>query len=258
MGKHVSNFVTIDPNDEVVASFIVDDITPDRDIAVFTKNGMVKRIPLSSLIVARSNKLYTYIKLKDNDEVKNVNIAKENTMIVTKSGYYISYKTKEIPETTSGKSSGVKGINLHDDEVVSGLNYDDNDEYLNIFTNKKTAKRVKLSELSQLSRAKRGSQVIKKVKTTNYEIISALITCTRDIIGLDSFDEVGTLKNTDISIMDIASTGSNIASNTFYKAFVYANPVKEIVLPKDHVKQEKVEEETEKQEEINFIDDFKL
>ena len=58
--------------------------------------------------------------------------------------------------------------------------------------------------------------------------------------------------------MDIASTGSNIASNTFYKAFVYANPVKEIVLPKDHVKQEKVEEETEKQEEINFIDDFKL
>src|SRR5574344_1555363 len=258
MGKHISNFVTIDPNDEVVASFIVDDITPDRDIAVFTKNGMVKRIPLSSLMVARSNKLYTYIKLKDNDEVKNVNIAKENTMIVTKSGYYISYKTKEIPETTSGKSSGVKGINLHDDEVVSGLNYDDNDEYLNIFTNKKTAKRVKLSELSQLSRAKRGSQVIKKVKTTNYEIISALITWTRDIIGLDSFDEVCTLKNTDISIMDIASTGSNIASNTFYKAFVYANPVKEIVLAKDHVKQEKVEEETEKQEEINCIDDFKL
>ena len=252
LGKHISNLVTISPDDYVLNSFIVNESISSDNLLVVTKNGMVKRTNISDLFVSRYTKLYTYIKLKDDDEVKFVDIEKENTMIVTKSGYYISYKTNEIP-ITSSKSSGVKGINLRDDEVASGLTYDENDEYLDIFTNQKTAKRVKLNELDQLTRAKRGSMVIKKVKTTNYEIVSALITNTKDKIGLSMLEDIGELKNTDIPIMDLASTGSTIAKKKYLNAFVFAD-IKKVYF--DDTK--KKETKTIEQEKMEFIEDFKI
>ena len=256
LGKHVSNLVTISPDDTVINSFIINENVSDDNILIVTKNGMVKRTNISDLIVSRYTKLYTYIKLKLDDEVVFAGYEKENTMIITKTGYYISYKTSEIP-ITSSKSSGVKGINLKDDEVVSGLTYDEKDEYLNIFTNQKTAKRIKLSEINQLSRAKRGSMVIKKVKTTNYEIISSLITNTKDQIGLSMLEDIGELKNTDIPIMDLQSTGSAIAKKKFLNAFIFAD-IEKVYFDESIKKKEKKDAETEKQETLEFIEDFKI
>ena len=261
LGKHISNFVAIDPNDEVVKAYVVDDISHDMEVVIFTKDGMVKKINLNDLTVSKYNKLYTYIKLKDDDVVVDVQRAKENTMIVSKSGYYISYKTAEIPNVSSGKSAGVKGINLKDDEVVSGLTYNKDDEYLNIFTNQKTGKRIKLSDLTESSRAKRGSMVIKPVKSTNYEIISALITETKDIIGLEKLEDTEEIKNTDISIMDLASTGSNITKSRYTKAFIVATLKKVDEVPKEEKAKTKEVKPTKKelqQQELEFIDEFKI
>lgn len=255
LGKHISNLVTISPDDSVLNSFVVNENVSDDNLLIITKCGMVKRTNIKDLFVSRYTKLYTYIKLKDDDEVRFVDYEKENTMIVTKTGYYISYKTIEIP-LASSKSSGVKGINLKDDEVVAGLTYDDTDEYLDIFTNQKTAKRVKLNELDQLSRAKRGSMVIKKVKTTNYEIVSALITQAKDQIGLTMLEDIGELKNTDIPIMDLASTGSSIAKKKFISAFVFTD-IKKVYFDDSKKKVVKTEEQ-EKQEKMEFIEDFKI
>ena len=259
LGKHVSNIVAIHPEDEVIGSFIINEAVENPNIVIYTKDGMVKRTSLDDFSVTRYAKLYNYIKLKDGDLVTNVAIDKENTIIITKTGYYISYKTSEIP-IASTKAAGVKGINLKDDEVVKGLTYDDKDEYLNIFTNQKTAKRIKLTDLTQLTRAKRGSMVIKKVKTTNYEIVSALITYTHDMIGLGMTDDIGVLKNTDIPIMDLASTGSSIAKKKYNSAFIVAfnKPIEEIGSTKSKPKAEKPAEVEPVQEELNFIEDFKI
>ncbi len=256
LGKHVSNIVTTNPEDEVVASFIVDESNMNDSVVFFTKDGNVKRTRMEDFVVSRYAKLYTSMKLKDGDVITNIEIEKDNTLIITKTGYYISYKTSEIP-LTSSKSGGVKGINLKDDEVVSGLVYDENDEYLNIFTNQKTAKRIKLTDLTQLSRAKRGSMIMKKVKTTNYEVINALITHTKDTIGLSMLEDIGILKNADISIMDMASTGSSIAKKKFNKAFKFAEIIKHVDAPKKkEVKKEETKNEPE-QTNLNF-DSFKI
>lgn len=255
LGKHVSNIVTTNPEDEVVASFIVDESNMSDAVVFFTKDGNVKRTKMEDFVVSRYTKLYTSMKLKDGDTITNIEIEKANTLIITKTGYYISYKTNEIP-LTSSKSGGVKGINLKDDLVVSGLVYNEEDEYLNIFTNQKTAKRIKLSDLTQLSRAKRGSMVMKKVKTTNYEVINALITHTKDTIGLSMLEDVGILKNSDISIMDLASTGSSIAKKKFDKAFKFAEIIKRVDPPKK--KPEKKEEKNEPEQTNLDFDSFKI
>jgi len=157
----------------------------------------------------------------------------------------------------SPKAQGVKGIALHDgDLVASAMGYKEKDEYLDIFTNQKTAKRIKISELQTLSRAKRGGTLMKKVKTTKYEIVTAFVSSQRDQIGLQLLEDVEILKNTAISIMDLASTGSNISKKNFLRAFVFATPIKIEEVP---VEKKPVEKKpTKKEEQQSFIEEFKI
>lgn len=257
LGKHISNFVTISPDDKAVNAFIINENVTNPEVTMFTHEGMVKRTNLNDFIVSRYSKAYTAMKLKDTDEVINVCITKPNVLIVTKTGYYLNYMASEIP-LSGPKAAGVKGINLKDDTVISGICYSEKDEYIDIFTNQKTAKRVKLSELNMLSRAKRGTTLIKKVKSTNYEIIKAFSTSTKDIIGIKSKDDIYLVKNSDIPIMDKESTGSVILKQTISDVFIS----QELDIIKDEdIELPKIKKEEEKIQELtidDFLNDFKL
>lgn len=257
LGKHISNFVTISPDDKAVNAFIISENVTNPEVTMFTREGMVKRTNLNDFIVSRYSKAYTAMKLKDTDEVVNVCITKPNVLIVTKTGYYLNYMASEIP-LSGPKAAGVKGINLKDDNVISGICYSEKDEYIDIFTNQKTAKRVKLSELNMLSRAKRGTTLIKKVKSTNYEIIKAFSTSTKEIIGIKSKDDIYLVKNSDIPIMDKESTGSVILKQTISDVFIS----QELDIIKDEdIELPKIKKEEEKIQELtidDFLNDFKL
>lgn len=257
LGKHISNFVTISPDDKAVNAFIISENVTNPEVTMFTREGMVKRTNLNDFIVSRYSKAYTAMKLKDTDEVVNVCITKPNVLIVTKTGYYLNYMASEIP-LSGPKAAGVRGINLKDDNVISGICYSEKDEYIDIFTNQKTAKRVKLSELNMLSRAKRGTTLIKKVKSTNYEIIKAFSTSAKDIIGIKSKDDIYLVKNSDIPIMDKESTGSVILKQTISDVFIS----QELDIIKDEdIELPKVKKEEEKIQELtidDFLNDFKL
>lgn len=257
LGKHISNFVTISPDDKAVNAFIISENVTNPEVTMFSRDGMVKRTNLNDFIVSRYSKAYTAMKLKDDDELVNVCITKPNVLIVTKTGYYLNYMASEIP-LSGPKAAGVKGINLKDDNVISGICYSEKDEYIDIFTNQKTAKRVKLSELNMLSRAKRGTTLIKKVKSTNYEIIKAFSTSTKDIIGIKSKDDIYLVKNSDIPIMDKESTGSVILKQTISDVFIS----QELDIIKDEdIELPKIKKEEEKIQELtidDFLNDFKL
>ena len=257
LGKHISNFVTISPDDKAVSAYIINENITNPEITMFSRDGMVKRTNLNDFIVSRYSKAYTAMKLKDDDELVNVCITKPNVLIVTKTGYYLNYMASEIP-ISGPKAAGVKGINLKDDIVTSGICYSDTDEYIDVFTNQKTAKRVKLSDLNMLSRAKRGTTLIKKVKSTNYEIIKAFSTSTKDVIGIKSKDDIYLVKNSDIPIMDKESTGSVILKQSINDVFIS----KELDIVKDEdIELPKIKKEEEKIQELtidDFLNDFKL
>ena len=108
-----------------------------------------------------------------------------------------------------------------------------------------------------MSRAKRGSTLIKKVKSTNYEIINAFITNKNDNIGLVS-EEINIIKNTDIPIMDEVSTGSTITKETVKHIFK-DNGLVEISEEVMEIPPKKEAEEEVKEMTIDdFINDFKL
>ncbi len=253
LGKHVSNLVTLQENERIIKAFILE---KDKNLVIFTKDGMAKQINMNDLVVGRFNKSYTAIKLKDNDEVENVNYSLNETLLVTKNGYYLRYNTEEIP-LIGLKASGVKSMKLDNDEVILGDSFNEEAEYLNVFTNNLTGKRIKISDLKTLSRAKKGTMLIKKNKTVNYYITNAFITNMKDIIIMKKDNELTEIKNSDIPIMDLLSNGSNITKG-HVNEFKLKYKCEKVINNVGKVKEEKKEEKEEQISFADFTEDFKL
>lgn len=200
----------------------------------------------------------TALKLKANDELVSVNLATDNILFITANGYYLNYKSEELP-IVGTKASGVKGISLKEDQLITTISYDDKTEYVTLFTDNKTAKRVKISDLETHSRAKKGSTILKKTKTVTYKVITAFGTSARDLVLTKVDSDINILKNSDIAIMDLASTGSNISK---YKLDTAAKvTLKEKIEDNEMPKKEEKTEEPKVNKALSiadFIDDFKL
>ena len=191
----------------------------DKYITSFTKNGMAKRTKLKDFAVQRYSKPICMMNLKSGDEVVSVDITnKENTFIATHNGYGLWYSTEEIP-VIGIRAAGVKSINLKDDYVVSGTLFDDA-EYITILTDKGTGKRLKLEELEKTTRAKRGSLLMKEIKSNPSKIISIYIENTKSELVLITEKEHKTIKLTDIKVMDKQSNGSFIAKNKLLSSYI--------------------------------------
>ncbi len=212
MGKHISNIVATNPNETVISSFVINDTNKDDDLIIVTKGGLVKSTKLSQYNVTRYNKELTAIKLKENDEVVSSSLRTSDIVIVTKNGYALKFSSDTIP-SSGVKTSGVKGISLKDDDVViGGYSIKESNEYLGVFTNRLTAKRVKLSDISLSTRARVGSPIIKRIKSAPCYITYAALMDSKSLINIRHMDEVNTLKSSDIPIMDTSKVGSTIAN----------------------------------------------
>lgn len=256
LGKHISNTIMIKEQEKIIASLVLKD--KNKNVTLFTKNGLTKQVPLKDFEVTRYSKPMTAIKLKENDELINADISKEEVLFVTSNGLCLRFNTNEIPIVGS-KASGVKGINLKDDYCIYASPIK-NEEYLNIYTNYKTIKRLKLSDIIPISRAKKGNMLFKKAKTKDYKILFAYLTETKDINLYKIDTDIYELKNSDIPIMDIASTGSQVKFN--YDLFALKKELVDLTktsfeAPKD-VEEIKPQKKEEQLSFDSFIDEFKI
>ena len=259
LGKHISNTIMIKENEKIVASLIMKDL--DKNVTLFTKNGLIKQVALKDFEVSRYSKPMVAIKLKDNDELINADISKDEVLFVTNNGLSLRFNTSEVP-VVGTKASGVKGINLKDDYCIYACPIK-REEYLNIYTNFKTIKRLKLSDISSISRAKKGNMLFKKAKTKDYKINYAYLTETKDINLYKVDTDFHELKNSEIPIMDLASTGSQVKYN--YDLFTLKKELIDLTKDsKEDPKEEVLEinqKPSKKEEQLSFasfIDDFKI
>ena len=206
LGKHINNIIMMSSDERIIDSMLFK--KGDR-VTLTSRDGMIKQVLLDDLEVTRYSKPMMIMKLKDNDELVSAKKSLKEVVIVTNNGYYLRYNTDEI-SVIGPKTAGVKGINLKDDYVVSSSCIDDNIEYLTVFTNYNTAKRVRISDLIPISRAKKGNMIFRKVKTKNYLIVNAYPTDSRTTNIMKCDSEITEIKNADIPIMDVLSIGSQL------------------------------------------------
>ncbi len=250
LGKHISNIVKIEAGETIVASVPVYNFEENSYITMFSKEGMVKRTKLSDFKVQRYSKPMTAMKLKGSDRIVSVvDHQGEEVFVITKRGYGLHYNTDEIP-VTGLKSSGVKAITLKEDEVRSGLLFDDNIPYITIFTTKNTGKRVKISEFEKTARARRGVLAIRDVKTNPYEIMNAFIVEGHTIIGIKTRTEINPFKITELPIADRYSTGSTITREKIAEVFIMSS-----LKRKDKLTEKEIEKQQEEIIDLEKVDE---
>lgn len=277
IGKHISSYITLSEGEVIVSSFGIKKFD-NRTITLFTKDGLVKQTELSLLPVTRYSKPMTIFKLKDNDEVISASLNDGVVYIITENGFALKFSKEEIP-VVGLKTSGVKGIKLVNDKVVSGFVTNYNHEYITIFTDKNTAKRVKLDEIDFSKRSLKGDNILHSPKSKKYNIVKTYAGTSKTNYGL--IDGTGELiKSSDINIMDKSSTGSTLSKKNIEGVFKEARlkviddaPVetmikeeseKHLEAPIKEEVQEVKKEEKKKPEVIetmtmsDFFDEFKI
>lgn len=281
IGKHISSYIPLSEGETIIASFGIKNFD-SRTITLFSKDGLVKQTELSNLPVTRYSKPMTIFKLKDNDEVVSASINDGVVYIVTENGFALKFNKEEIP-VVGLKTSGVKGIKLVSDSVVSAFVTNENHEYITIFTDKNTAKRVKLEEIDYSKRSLKGDNILHSPKSKKYKITECYAGSSKTNYGLIR-EETETIKSSDISIMDKSSTGSTISKKDLTDVFKEARlkviddalastPEREesssVETPKKEEKTQELKEEPKedkKQEEqvyetltmSDFFDEFKI
>ena len=212
----------------------------------------------------------TIFKLKDGDELVSASINDGVVYIITENGYALKFSKEEIP-LVGLKTSGVKGIKLTNDKVVSAFITNENHEYITIFTDKNTAKRVKLNEIDYSKRSLKGDNILHSPKSKKYNITKTYAGSSKTNFGIIK-DDTEIIKSSDISIMDKSSTGSQISKKDINNIFKEArlkvinnnNETKEETSEAKEVKTEVKEEKKENSEVYetmtmsDFFDEFKI
>ncbi|MDD3383005.1 MAG: DNA topoisomerase IV subunit A, partial [Bacilli bacterium] len=151
LGYNVSTLVKIDLDEKVIFSTPISDFNSDLYVIFATKNGLIKRTPISDLVADRYSRALKATKIRKGDVLVSVDLcpAKEaEVVVITKEGYINRYDAEEI-SIMAPPSFGVKSIELKNrvhDEVVAGR-YVDKKDIVTLLTSKGAIKRLKVEEI---------------------------------------------------------------------------------------------------------------
>ena len=245
LGKHISNIINVGSEENIINAMPVYDFDKDIYVTSFSKNGMVKRTKLIDFKVQRYSKAINMMKLKADDRVISVDYNQEKEVFVaTRNGYGLWYDISEV-SVTGLKSSGVKAINLKNDEVVAGIIFNKLEEYITIITDKGTAKRLKLSDFEKGSRANRGLLLMKEIKSNPSKIINVFIENTKNMIFVKTIKDTKLVRLNEIPIMDRYSNGSYVVKERIVNVYKEA-----LIISKDDIITF-VEDNNKREEKIN-------
>ncbi|HFZ7162228.1 TPA: DNA topoisomerase IV subunit A [Streptococcus agalactiae] len=175
VGEHLSqNLVNFASNEEIIYAELVDDFTKETYFAV-TSLGQIKRFERQKISPWRTYKSKTakYAKLKSVEDyvVTVAPIQLEDVILVTYNGYALRFSINDVPVVGS-KAAGVKAMNLKDrDHIVSAFIANTTSLYL--LTHRGSLKRMAIDVIPTTSRANRGLQVLRELKSKPHRVFKA-------------------------------------------------------------------------------------
>jgi DNA gyrase subunit A len=120
-GKPIVNLVNMIPGDEVAAVVPVREFSEDHFLLFSTRQGLVKKTPLSAYGNIRSVGLNA-INIREGDELIDVRVTHGDDEVIlgTRRGMAIRFSEKDA-RPMGRATSGVRGINLAKDDIVVGM-----------------------------------------------------------------------------------------------------------------------------------------
>lgn len=202
-GTHIRNILPFTDEDAVAAMIKVDDFDDNKFIVMVTKNGKIKRTPLSSYKNVRKNGLIA-IGLDEGDEIAGVRMTSGNDSLIvaTHNGMAIRINESSAREM-SRTAHGVKAIKLKNgDYVVSMARVREGASVLTVSENG-LGRRVPLSSYKVQNRGGYGLMNYKSGNVCGIKVVDD----DDDIIMISSDGIVIRIRACDISMMSRYSKG---------------------------------------------------
>ena len=171
-GMAIVNLLQLQPGEKISAMVQMREFEEDKYLIMATKNGIVKKTPVSAYTNIRKSGIQA-ITLREDDELIDVMISdnSDNIMLITKNGQGIKFRETDVRET--GRSAmGVRGIELNlGDEVIS-MQLESQGEGILMVSANGMGKRTPFSDFKLQNRGGKGVKCYKITEKTG-EVIGA-------------------------------------------------------------------------------------
>ena len=213
-GEHLSQTIGLDADEFVLHVEVLKSLKADGKFVIATKEGLIKQTKLADLQPGRTyrSRASMYIKLKTpTDEVLTVEFVNDDqprqVLAITHGGYGLRYDLSEV-SVLGAKAAGVKNMDLRDD-YLSAVKLVNDDAVIGIITHRGAFKQMKVNEIPQTTRARRGVQVLRELKRNPHRV-AAVVTIKPDqeIHVITDHNEIVSIDPADHPLSDRYSNGS--------------------------------------------------
>lgn len=193
IGEHLSQNITNFATDEEILYVDLVDHFEEGTYYAATRLGQIKRFERRDLTPWRSykSKAVKYARLKgDDDQVIRISPIKlDDVMLITARGYALRFNIEEVP-IVGPKAAGVKAINLKEGDSLAAA-FIANTDSIYILTQRGSLKRMTVDLIPVTSRAKRGLQVLRELKSKPHRVFAAGPVFSEAAGEIDLFTTVG-------------------------------------------------------------------
>jgi DNA gyrase subunit A len=206
-GTNLINLIAIESDEKIQTVLTVTDEKKEGFLFMGTKQGIVKKTPLSEFRNLRKNGLIA-ISLKDGDEllkVKNT-YGDANIMVVTQNGYAVKFNEKGV-RSMGRTASGVKAISLKEDDIAVCMDIAVDGEELLVISENGYGKRTPIAEYKLQNRGGVGL-ITYKISEKTGKLAGATICKVDDELMLINSSGVAIRINvSDISVTSRSAMG---------------------------------------------------
>ena len=218
VGTNITSLLKMSAEESVAAVTNLHNVKEGEYVVFFSKNGLVKKTSMDEFTSVKKSTGIQAIKIKEGDEIAQVSFVNdEDLVLITKNGMSIRFSSDEV--RPMGKvASGVKSINLKDnDYVIAGLVIgNDTTDDIALFTYNGLGKRVKVNEFERQGRGGRGVSAY-KLDPSDYIAAAALVNKDKNILISGQPNSV-TIGVNEIPQQSRSAIGVQIINNSKIKA----------------------------------------
>ena len=217
-GTSIKSLINMDMDEQPAVMYSIYRDTDAAYVLFVTKNGLVKKTPLDEYVKTKKKTGIAAITIKEGDELAVVSLIKDEQLIlVTEKGMGIRFDSKEI-SPTSRTTSGVKGINMGDDDrIVAAIPVRNANDKLAIFVQGGMAKKFSLEELPLQKRAGKGLMCYKPTSSTGNVAAATLIEDTDNVLIIGDSSSI-CIAGDEIPVLGRSSIGNQVIKNNVIKS----------------------------------------
>jgi len=208
-GTAIVNLLNLEAGEKISAIIPLQNFADGKYLLMGTKNGLIKKTPLSEYDSNRKTGLMG-ITLKEDDELIDVRMTdgQDNVVLVTRKGMSITFDEKDV-RPVGRTAQGVIGMRLDDGDYVIGMEpiITGSKATLLAITENGFGKRTELDEYRVQNRGGRGVITYKITPKTGEIVGIKIVSGTEDIMLITDTGTIIRLNTGEISVLGRSTQG---------------------------------------------------